>query len=137
MLAVLRDYDLAATSQSDSEDGGYTWSKPRRLTGSAEHPADVIKLKDGRVLMTYGRRVTPWGILGMISNDEGKTWDENNRILLTADSGIDQGYPSTLQREDGAIVTVYYSSELHVSKRPRPEVLGLHGAAVIYSPEDL
>ena len=137
MLAVLRDYDLAVTSQSDSEDGGYTWSKPRRLTGPAEHPADVIKLKDGRVLMTYSRRVTPWGILGMISNDDGKTWDENNRILLTADSGIDQGYPSTLQREDGAIVTVYYSSELHLSKGTRPEVLGLHGAAVIYNPEDL
>ena len=97
----------------------------------------MIKLLDGRVLMTYGRRVTPWGILGMISNDDGKTWDESNRILLTADSGADHGYPSSIQREDGTIVTVYYSSELRIPRQPRPEVLGVHGAAGLYRPEDL
>ena len=137
IIAVMRSGGEGSTSQADSEDGGHTWGEPRQLTGAAEHPADVIKLKDGRVLMIYGRRVTPWGILGMISNDDGRTWDDNNRILLTADSGIDQGYPTTLQRDDGAIVTVYYSSELHISRRPRPEVLGIHGAAVIFRPEDL
>ena len=87
--------------------------------------------------MTYGRRINPFGTLGMVSKDNGKTWDRDNRILLTADSGIDQGYPSTIQRGDGTIVTVYYSSELHISRRPRPEILGIHGAAVIYRPEDL
>ena len=137
ILAVMRADEVGSTWQADSEDRGYTWSEPQQLTGEAQHPADVIKLTDGRVLMTYGRRVTPWGILGMISNDDGKTWDENDRILLAADSGADQGYPSTLQRDDGAIVTVYYSSELHITRRPRPEVLGIHGAAVIYRPEDL
>ena len=123
--------------QSDSTDGGYNWSEPRRITGDSEYPADVIRLHDGRLLLTYGRRSPPRGILGMISTDDGKTWDGDNRILLTADSGADHGYPSSIQRDDGTIVTVYYSSELHISRRPRPEILGIHGAAVIYRPEDL
>jgi hypothetical protein len=137
-LAMLRGTtDFTGLAQIDSNDGGYTWTEPRRITANMEHPGDVIRLLDGRLLLTYGRRVTPWGIQGMISTDDGKTWDGDNRILLTADSGIDQGYPSTIQRGDGTIVTVYYSSELHISRRPRPEILGIHGAAVIYRPEDL
>ena len=137
LLVVMRTDEEGALFQSESTDSGYTWSEPRRLTGPAEHPGDVIRLQDGRLLLTYGRREIPWGILGMISTDDGKTWDGDNRILLTADSGADHGYPSNIQRADGAIVTVYYSSELHISKRPRPEILGIHGAAVIYRPKDL
>ena len=107
--------------QTDSEDGGYTWTEPRRITPDMEHPGDVIRLRDGRLLLTYGRRVTPYGIQGMISRDDGRTWDADNKVLLVADSGdFDQGYPSSIQRDDGAIVTVYYSTELHVSRRPRP-----------------
>jgi hypothetical protein len=137
LLVLMRDNEPGAVSQSDSQDGGYTWSKPRLLTGPAEHPADVIKLQDGRLLMTYGRRVTPWGILGMLSDDDGKTWNTESRIMLVADNGTDHGYPSNVQRDDGTIVTVYYSSELHIPRRPRPEVMGIHGAAVHYRPEDL
>ncbi len=137
LLVVMRTDEEGALFQSDSADSGYTWSEPRRLTGPREHPGDVIKLLDGRLLMTYGRRLTPQGIQGMVSADDGETWNGDNKILLTADSGSDQGYPSNIQRDDGAVVTVYYSSELHISRRPRPEILGIHGAAVIYRPEDL
>ena len=138
LLVVMRDNDEAGMYQSDSEDGGYTWSEPRRLTGPAEHPGDVIRLQDGRLLLTYGRRLVPWGVQGMLSTDDGRTWDENNKVLLVGDSGSwDQGYPSSIQRDDGTIVTAYYSSELHII-RPRPaEILGIHGAVVIYRPEDL
>ena len=97
----------------------------------------MIKLDDGRVLLTYGRRTTPFSILGLISHDNGKTWDTNNRLLLVADAGNDQGYPSNIQRDDGAIVTVYYSDQLILSRTPRPGIIGIHGASVIYSPKDL
>ena len=137
LLVVMRDSNGGAISQSDSLDGGYTWSEPRLLTDPAEHPGDVIKLQDGRLLLTYGRRVTPWGIQGMVSDDDGKTWNGEAKLLLVADSGADHGYPSNIQRDDGTIVTVYYSSELHIRRRPRPEILGIHGAAVLYRPEDL
>ena len=73
----------------------------------------------------------------MVSDDDGKTWNGEAKLLLVADSGSDQGYPSNIQTDDGTIVTVYYSSELTIRRRPRPEMLGIHGAAVLYRPEDL
>ena len=137
ILAVMRSNDEGSLSQVRSEDGGATWSEPEQLTGPTEHPGDVIRLQDGRLLLTYGRRTTPFGILGLVSRDDGRTWDTENRLLLVADSGNDQGYPSNIQRDDGAIVTVYYS-DMHIARRrPRPEIIGIHGAAVIYRPEDL
>ncbi len=137
ILAVMRGDEEGALSQTHSNDGGATWTQPERITEPTEHPGDVIKLADGRTLLTYGRRTTPFGILGLASRDDGRTWDTDNRLLLVADAGNDQGYPSNIQRDDGAIVTVYYSDQHIVRRRPRPEVIGIHGAAVIYSPEDL
>ena len=137
ILAVMRDNGDAALSQVRSEDGGATWSEPELITGPTEHPGDVIKLRDGRLLLTYGRRTTPFGILGLVSRDDGRTWDNDNKLLLVADAGNDLGYPSNIQCDDGAIVTVYYS-DMHIARRrPRPEIIGIHGAAVIYRPEDL
>ena len=41
------------------------------------------------------------------SQDEGKTWSEP--VTLVAETGgRDMGYPKTLQRPDGKIVTTYY-----------------------------
>ena len=137
ILAVMRSDGEGSVSQVRSDDDGATWSEPEQITGPTEHPADVIRLADGRLLLTYGRRTTPYGILGLVSRDDGRTWDTENRLLLVADAGEDQGYPSNVQRDDGAIVTVYYS-DMHVaSRRPRREIIGIHGAAVIYRPEDL
>ena len=137
ILAVMRGDEEGSLSQVRSEDDGATWSEPEQLTGPTEHPGDVIRLADGRLLLTYGRRTTPFGILGLVSRDDGRTWDTDNKLLLVADSGNDQGYPSNIQRDDGAIVTVYYS-DMHIARRrPRPEIIGIHGAAVIYRPEDL
>ena len=138
LLALMRGNQGGGLFQVESTDNGYNWSEPCRITGPSEHPGDVIKLQDERLLMTYGRRVNPFGTLGMVSNDNGKTWDRDNRILLTADSGGgDHGYPSNVQCDDGTIITVYYSAELEIKRSPRQEILGLHGAAVIYRPEDL
>ena len=136
LLAVLRDDGAGALSSSRSDDGGTTWSEPVRITEPREHPGDVIKLADGRLLLTYGRRTTPCGVFGLVSHDEGRSWDQNNRLFLVADIGRDLGYPSSIQRDDGTIVTVYYSDQLIVSE-PRAQTIGIHGAAVVYRPEDL
>jgi hypothetical protein len=134
LMAVMRSGTLL---QSDSTDGGLSWSSPRRITGEKEYPGDVLRLKDGRLLLTYGRRLPPYGVQGMISDDGGKTWDRDRRLLLVGDSrASDCGYPSSIQREDGLIVTVYYAwdvlSDVEVYNR-----LGVHGAALLYRPEDL
>ena len=125
--------------QIDSEDGGYTWSEPRRVTGNMEHPGDAIRLEDGRLLLTYGRRVPPYGIQGMVSRDDGRTWDAENRLLLVGDSGTyDCGYPRSVQRDDGTIVTVYYAWDSVADNfEKQHHRLGVHGAAVLYRAQDL
>ena len=125
--------------QIDSEDGGYTWTEPRRVTGNMEQPGDVIRLEDGRLLLTYGRRVPPYGIQGMVSGDDGRTWDAENRLLLVGDSGTyDCGYPSSVQREDGTIVTAYYAWDSVADNfEKQHHRLGVHGAALLYRAQDL
>ena len=42
-----------------------------------------------------------------LSNDKGKTWGPE--IILRQDGGTtDLGYPGSVQRSDGKVVTVYY-----------------------------
>ena len=69
----------------------------------------------------------------MLSSDEGETWDTGNKLLLVGDGGHrDCGYPSSVQRDDGTIVTVYYAWDIVDDPR-----MGVHGGALLYRPEDL
>jgi len=92
-----------------SEDRGATWTyagRPAPNTGEG-NPADMVVLKDGRVCITYGYRTAPFGMRARISADGGKTWGDE--IHLRDDgSGRDIGYPQTVQRQDGKLVTIYY-----------------------------
>ena len=74
------------------------------------NPPSMIKLKDGRMAITYGFRSAPYGIRAKLSRDDGKTWGPE--IVLRDDAGTwDLGYPRTVQRADGKIVTVYYFND--------------------------
>jgi hypothetical protein len=110
-----------------SDDDGVTWSPPKRspLWG---YPADVMQLKDGRVLAVYGYRKEPWGVRGCIS-DDGLTWDLDNEFVIR-EGGIARpstasdtnplvdslnmmqywhtGYPSVTQLEDGTVLVAYH-----------------------------
>lgn len=92
-----------------SADDGESWSllgEPVPDTGEG-NPPHLIKLGDGRLCLTYGRRAEPFGIYARLSNDGGKTWGEP--ITLRDDGGSrDIGYPRSVQRPDGKVVTVYY-----------------------------
>ena len=60
----------------------------------------MVKLKDGRLALTYGFRHAPYGIRARLSEDKGKTWSPE--IILRDDGGNwDLGYPRTIQRDDG------------------------------------
>ena len=96
--------------QAESEDNGRTWSNLHR-TDIWGHPPHLLELADGRLLCVYGYRRPPFGIHACISRDEGKTWDiENEMILYSGGKKFDLGYPTSVQRDDGVIITAWYES---------------------------
>lgn len=94
------------TLQTESSDGGKTWSVPHTI-GVWGLPSHLLRLADGRLLMTYGHRRPPFGNQARVSEDNGRTWSEP--ITISGDGvGMDLGYPSTVQLSDGSLLTVWY-----------------------------
>jgi hypothetical protein len=94
-----------------SNDDGATWqylSRPAPDTGDhSGNPPSLVRLRDGRLALTYGHRSTPFEVRARISSDEGKTWSKD--ILLRGEAASwDIGYTRTVQRADGKLVTIYY-----------------------------
>lgn len=95
---------------SDSNDGGRTWSKTRPLTPAMVHPADLIELNDGRLLMVVGNRVRPFGVLGLVS-DRQQQFDWAKRYTLVDDArSLDCGYPSSVKLAGNRALTLYYAT---------------------------
>jgi hypothetical protein len=70
-------------------------------------PSSLIRLRDGRLAITYGHRSPPFEIRARLSADSGRTW--GTEITLREDGAQwDIGYPRTVVRPDGKIVTTYY-----------------------------
>jgi len=89
----------------ESQDAGLTWSPPRWfLEYSAVH-AHLTKLADGRILCMYRRRFLPFGVAGVLSNDNGRTWDTDHPILLGVRPTAYGGWPTSIQLPDGTILT--------------------------------
>ena len=108
LLAHIRNHNGGKrdTLQSESKDGGKTWTVPHEI-GVSGYPSHLLRLKDGTLLMTYSYRVGPYGIRGKVSKDHGTTWSAE--FVLTNDGATwDLGYPSTVQLADGALLTVWY-----------------------------
>ncbi|MCC6265694.1 MAG: exo-alpha-sialidase [Bryobacterales bacterium] len=100
-----------------SDDDGNNWkhvSRPAPKTGG--NPPSMVRLSDGRIALTYGYRIEPCGIRARLSKDEGETWGDE--IVLRDDGGNwDLGYPRTVQRTDGKLVTVYYyNTDTHAER---------------------
>jgi len=120
--------------QAGSDDAGQTWSQPRRITRKGEHPADLVRLHSGRILLTYGQRNPPYGVRALVSDDEGESWDDHQRITLVGEAATsDCGYPSSVQLDDGAILTAYYVYESFGPFRAVVGTnMGIHAALVKY-----
>ncbi len=109
IVVQIRNHNKAnsgETLQTESTDGGKTWSEPHAI-GVWGLPSHLLRLKDGRLLMTYGYRRKPFGNQARISADEGQSWSEP---ITLSDDGIggDLGYPSSVQLDNGSIVSVWY-----------------------------
>jgi hypothetical protein len=101
------------TLQSESTDGGKTWTVPHRLHGVDGTdgvwgtPSHLLRMRDGRLLMSYGYRRAPFGNQVRLSSDDGAMWSDP--LTVSADgAGGDLGYPSTVELADGALLTVWY-----------------------------
>jgi len=139
-----------------SVDDGRTWQVKQSLTGYQRVNGHLTKLKDGRILFTYGDRMSAFahkgsdpgasekagkrerlsanahrGLEAAISADGGQTWSPAIRVLDW--NGLDGGYPSTTQRADGQVVTAYYASALPGD--PWDSYKNYHLAAIVWDPE--
>lgn len=94
-----------------SLDDGKSWKlEQNNSIDNAGNPAHMVKLSDDRLVVTYGYRRAPFGIRAKVSSDQGKTWGQE--IVLRDDgANWDLGYPRTVQRTDGKLVTVYYFND--------------------------
>jgi hypothetical protein len=111
LLMVLRDNGTRYLHTVSSGDGGLTWSEPRRLP-NAGYPAQLLKLPDHRILMTYGWRFPRFGIRAVISKDGGETWATDETIIVRDDlPSKNLGYPATVTGPDGSLFTVYYGED--------------------------
>ena len=111
LIAQIRNHNKANTGetlQSESRDGGKTWSVPHSI-GVWGLPSHLLRLRDGRLLMTYGHRRAPFGNQARISLDHGASWSD--AIPISEDGkGGDLGYPSTVELGDGTLLTVWYET---------------------------
>jgi len=92
--------------QSESYDSGKTWSVAH-TTPIWGYPPHLIQLENGWLVAVYGRRIPPYGERACLSRDEGKSWDVENEIILYDAISEDLGYPSSVQLDDGSIITVF------------------------------
>lgn len=92
-----------------SQDDGKSWTPEGQIAPEigAGNPPSLLKLRDGRLALIYGYRRPPFGIRARVSKDNGHTWGPE--IVLRTDGGnTDLGYPRSVQRPDGKVVSVYY-----------------------------
>ncbi len=91
-----------------STDDGATWTQVFELGERKQHPAHLLKLKDGRIVVTFGdRRPGHFGIRARISEDKGETWSAPHYVATMPE--WDGGYPASVERADGTVLTLFYS----------------------------
>ncbi|MFP6767384.1 MAG: sialidase family protein [Planctomycetaceae bacterium] len=108
LVAHIRNHNpknAGETLQSESKDGGRSWTMLHSI-GVWGLPSHLLRLADGRLLMSYGHRRPPFGNQVRISSDAGASW--SSPLILSGDgAGGDLGYPSTVEVDDG-LVTAWY-----------------------------
>ena len=108
-----------------SLDGGLTWEPPQHFGDYGQHYPRVIKLRDGRLMMTFTQRALfyPIGLRAIFSNDDGESWDFDGDHLII--SGFTPwgwtsggGFGNTLELADGTFVSCYsyrgYDDRRHI-----------------------
>ena len=121
-LAAVRENGLHLYGAADD---ARTWEYRGRLTGPAQHPGHLLKLRDGRLLLSSGNRTAgDKRVDARFSDDGGQTWSEPLRVV---DFEGDGGYPSSVELPDGQVLTAYYAGKIEGHAR-------YHMGVVIWDP---
>ncbi len=102
----------------ESTDNGLTWRKHNgngNFGTYGEMFPRFLRLKDGRVLLTFTDRSNPadgygLGLRAILSDDDGETWDftQDRLVISYVNEGWSGGgFGNTVQLKDGALVSVY------------------------------
>lgn len=106
------DAGIFTIYQAKSYDEGKTWTEPVQILPlSGGSPPHILKHSSGLLICTYGYREAPYGIKVMFSEDAGETWDYGYDIYLSDANTGDLGYPSSVELDDGSILTVFYNCQ--------------------------
>ena len=113
-----RDGDRSWIEQYRSTDDGQSWKKEADAVADLGegNPPSLIRLADGRIALSYGYRARPFQIRARISADGGHVWGPE-LVLRDNGGGRDIGYPASVQRPDGKVVTLYYFHDQPLSDR--------------------
>ncbi len=94
--------------QFESLDGGHSWSEPRE-TEILGKPPHLLRLKDGRIVVTYGYRLRPTDSAPVSPKMVAIRGNYKNEVVLRADGpNHDLGYPATVECVDGTLLSAYY-----------------------------
>jgi hypothetical protein len=64
----------------------------------------------GTLISTFSHRSRPYGIWAIFSKDGGETWSEES-ILYRGNDTDDLGYPSTIELDNGDLITAFYTRD--------------------------
>ena len=95
-----------------SRDEGKTWSEPKLISPQGQENAHLLELADGRLLCSFTSRIPGlFGVVLRMSENGGDTWSLPV-VLISCPARdwrkTDCGYPSSVQLDDGSLVTAYY-----------------------------
>ena len=99
-------HGFGETMLTESSDDGRTWAKPWSMSNTGEVHAYLTELRDGRLLSSYTSYHVPFGTAAVVSRDGGKTWDLPHPSQLAFSAEAQGGWPVTLERQDGSLLTV-------------------------------
>lgn len=90
-----------------SDNGGKNWSEMKKIDVCGA-PPHLMLHSSGALICSYSRREKPFGARALVSYDFGETWSEDYIIDIGDNDNL--GYPSSVELDDGSILTVYYKN---------------------------